>query len=93
LALPDGIVAAADRPPGDAGRSPELDVDELARIVERYDQVNQSPEYGAIASLPEFQATYERLSELVNPTPKPPQPPQPPRTVAEELPLPELQTR
>lgn len=92
LALPDGIIAAVDRPPGDAEPRPEFDSEELGQILERYDNVSTNEEYRAIASLPEFQATHERLIELVNPPPKTP-PPVPTPSVAEELPPGELETR
>jgi hypothetical protein len=91
LALPDGVIAAADRPPGDAEPPQELDPLELGEILERYDNVARSPEYQAIASIPEFQATHRRLTEMVNPPPD--APPPVPTAVAEELPPPELETR
>jgi hypothetical protein len=91
LALPDEIVAAADKPPGD-GESPKLDAEVLDQIVVRYDLVSRSPEYASIAGLSEFQATHQRLTELVNPQSDDP-PPLPAAVVAEELPPPELQTR
>jgi hypothetical protein len=91
LALPDGIIAAADRPAGDSERRPDFDPEELRQILERFDRVSSDQEYRSIASLPEFQETYDYLSELVD---SPPQAPPPQRTaLAEELPSPELQTR
>lgn len=87
LALPDEIIAAADKPPGDGEPRPEVDREKLGRILVRYDQVSQSQEYRRITSIPEFQATYQRLTAVVNPAPKA-TPPRPER-VAEELPPPE----
>jgi hypothetical protein len=84
LALPDGVIAAIDRPPGEIGTRPELDSEALSRILQRYDSVSQNEEYNAIASLPEFQATHQSLAELVNP---------PPIEVAEEIPPPDVETR
>jgi hypothetical protein len=91
LALPDGILAAADRPPGEAAPRQEFDAEELTQILERYDRVNGSQEYRAIAALPEFQATHQRLAAFVNPPAE--QPPPLPSAVAEELPPPELRTK
>jgi hypothetical protein len=62
----------------------------LDQIVVRYDLVSRNPEYAAIAALPEFQATHQRLTELVIPPLQEP-PPLPSAAVAEELPPPELQ--
>jgi hypothetical protein len=88
LALPDAVIAAADRPPGDALQA---DREELGKILERYESVRARPEYQVIASLPEFQATHQLLAEFVNPPREAPH--QQPTEVAEELPPPELQTR
>jgi len=88
LALPDGIIAAADRPPGEAERRPEFDAAELARIVDRFDVVSRSSDYSTIAALPEFQATHQRLRELVYPPSQEPAP----AAVAEQLPPPQLRT-
>jgi hypothetical protein len=85
LALPDGIIAAADRPPGKSERRTEFDADELARMVDRFDEVSRNPDYGAIARLPEFQATHQRLIELADPPT-----PEPPAAMAEQLPPPKL---
>jgi hypothetical protein len=89
LALPDGVIAAADRPPG--GAELRADRKELSKILERYDSISANPEYRVIASLPEFEATHQRLSEVVNPPREVLE--QQPAEVAEELPPPELQTR
>jgi hypothetical protein len=90
LALPDEVVAAADRPPGEDEPRTDFDSQELDQIVVRYDLVSRNPEYAAIAALPEFQATHQRLTELVIPPLQEP-PPLPSAAVAEELPPPELQ--
>lgn len=92
LALPDEVVAAADRPAGEDEPGANFDSQELDQIVVRYDLVSRNPEYAAIAALPEFQATHQRLTDLLNPPSEEP-PPLPSAAVAEELPPPELQTR
>jgi hypothetical protein len=92
LALPDAIVAAMDRPPGDSKAGVDIDEGELRQILGRYDEISANPEYDMIASLPAFQATHERLTELVTPPPPNTPPPVPART-AEELPPAELETR
>jgi hypothetical protein len=66
LALPDEIIAAADKPPGATQPDRRFDADELARILERYDRVSRNPEYRGIAALPPFQVTHERLIALLN---------------------------
>ena len=85
LALPDGIVAAAERPRGEVVSRERLNADELGVILERYDRVHRSPEYRAINSLPEFQATHQRLAGLVSLLRESPPPS---ISAAEELPPP-----
>jgi hypothetical protein len=66
LAMPDRIVAAADRLPGQEIDREQFNQEELSKIVERYERVARSPEYRGIAALPEFQTTHERLLEFVD---------------------------
>ena len=90
LTLPDEIVAAADRPPAAAERDRQFDAEELQAILDRYDRVSRNVEFRPIAALPAFQATHDRLAELVSrqdasraaPPAAPPSPP------AEDLPPP-----
>jgi hypothetical protein len=89
LALPDGIIAAMDRPAGDNESDVEFDPEELKKVLDRYDNVSTNPDYYMIASIPAFQATHGRLTELVEPPSNTP-PPVPTET-AEELPPPELE--
>jgi len=84
LALPDAILAAADRPLGEAASRQDFDAAKLDEVLKRYEHVTQIEAYSAIAALPEFQMTYERLKAFVNPPPEEPNPP------PEELPPPEL---
>jgi hypothetical protein len=66
LALPDEIVAAADRPPSMEPRDWQFDTEQLETILEHYDRVTRNREYRPIADLPAFQATHERLATLVS---------------------------
>ena len=82
LALPDEILAAADRPAGPINGRRQLKTEELAQILERFDRVSRLPEYRAIAALPAFQMTHERLTNLLHPQDETPDEPSDPPALA-----------
>lgn len=64
LALPETLVAPP--PKEDEPPRPPLDLDELAKIRDRYESVNQNENYRGVARLPAFQTTRQLLAQYVD---------------------------
>lgn len=69
LALPDDILAAADRPFDTTQPAHVVDRDALVPVLGRFDIVSRSPEFRTIAALPAFEATHQKLTALLHPQP------------------------
>jgi hypothetical protein len=87
LALPDDIVAAADRPSDITRPTRGVDRAALVPVLERFEVVSRNPEFRSVAALPAFAATHEKLTALLRPQPAAQLAPQPEPQPAPQLAL------
>jgi hypothetical protein len=62
LALPRGLAPSQDVPPPDTAPP---SVEDLAKVLARFDAVSRNPDYRRISQLPAFRVTHERLADYV----------------------------
>ena len=68
LRLPDSVYRAIDVANDQVAvrdESAEPSVDELQKVLSRFDFISRDPRYRSMASLPEFQSTYHHLADYI----------------------------